>query len=320
VSSTPSAPDPEGGPSIVVAGEALIDLIVRPSGEIVPLAGGGPFNSARAIGRLGVPVAWVGGLSSDRFGRQLEASLVADGVGLAHAQRTDRPTTLALAELAADGAATYRFYLDGTSAPAVAPGPLADGLPASARALLTGTLGLVLEPMATTLEGLVRGLRDDVVLLLDPNARPVVIPHAEAWRGRIGRLLARADIVKASTEDLAFLRPGESPEAAAAWIAARGPRVVLVTDGGKPVTVLAAGHIDRVAAPPVDVVDTVGAGDTFGGAFIACLVHQGIGRSRLGDREAVLRAARFAVRASAAVCSRAGADPPTLDELGGWPA
>jgi fructokinase len=320
VTSTPPVPDPEDGPQIVVAGEALIDLIVRPGGEIVPLAGGGPFNSARAIGRLGLPVAWVGGLSGDRFGRQLEASLVADGVGLALAQRSDRPTTLALAELADDGAASYRFYVEGTAAPAVGPDPLRGGLPASTRAVLTGTLGLVLEPMATTIEAMVRALRDDVVLLLDPNARPVVIPHPDAWRGRIGRLLARADIVKASTEDLAFLRPGDPPEDAAAWIAAQGPRVVLVTDGGRPVTVLAAGRTERVAAPPVEVVDTVGAGDTFGGALLACLVHDGVGRTGLDDPDAVLRAARFAVRASAAVCARAGADPPTLDDLGGWPA
>ena len=106
---------------IVVAGEALVDLIARPDGTIAAVPGGGPYNAARAIGRLGVPVAWIGVLSSDRFGRELEAGLTADGVALDLVQRTDLPTTLALAELDASGAATYRFYTDGTSAPALVP-------------------------------------------------------------------------------------------------------------------------------------------------------------------------------------------------------
>ena len=113
---------PDGNPLIVVAGDALVDLIVRPSGDIIPVGGGGPYNSVRAIARLGMQTAWIGGLSSDRFGRMLEAGLVADGVGLELVQRTDNPTTLALAELGADGSAAYRFYIEGTSAPAVLPG------------------------------------------------------------------------------------------------------------------------------------------------------------------------------------------------------
>ncbi len=317
---TPPSTAHGGNPLIVVAGDALVDLIVRPSGEIVPVGGGGPYNSVRAIARLGVPTAWIGGLSSDRFGRMLEAGLAEDGVGLDLVQRTDNPTTLALAELGADGSAAYRFYIEGTSAPAVLPGALAGGLPPSTRAVLTGTLGMVLEPMATTLETMVGALADDVVLLLDPNARPVIIPDPEAWRTRILRVAARTDVFKASAEDLAFLRPGVSLEAAIDWVAAHGPRVILVTDGGRPVTVVVDGRAEEVPSPPVDVVDTVGAGDTFGGAFLACLVHEGIGRDGLGDTAAVGRAARFAVRASSFVCGRAGANPPTLAELGGWPA
>jgi fructokinase len=155
--------------------------------------------------------------------------------------------------------------------------------------------------------------------MLDPNARPSITRDAGAWRARIGRILARADIVKASTEDLEYLRPGDTPEAAAAWVQAQGPAVVLVTDGSRPVRVLAGATTESVPAPPVDVVDTVGAGDTFGGAFLACLVHDRVAPDGLRDQATVLRAARFAVRASAAVCARAGANPPTLDELGGWP-
>ena len=316
---TAPTPSPFVAPLVVVAGEALIDLIVRADGEIVPIAGGSPFNSVRAIARLGVPASWVGGLSDDRFGRMLEDGLAADGVGRDQVQRTDLPTTLALAELGADGAASYHFYTEATSAPAVLPGPLAGGLAASARAFLTGSLGLVLEPMASTLEAVALAVPADRIVMLDPNARPSITRDPEAWRARMARVMGRADIVKASAEDLEYLRPGESLEASAVWVKAQGPTVVLVTDGSRPVRVVTREGTHLVVAPPVEVVDTVGAGDTFGGAFLACLVHEGVGPAGLGDDATVVRAARFAVRASAFVCGRAGANPPTLAELGGWP-
>ena len=304
---------------IVIAGDALVDLIVRADGSITAVPGGGPYNSARAVGRLGMPVSWIGGLSSDRFGCELEAGLTGAGVDVSMAQRTELPTTLALAEIGADGAASYRFYTDATSAPALYPGPLAAGLPNDTEAVLTGTLGFVLEPMATTLEGVVAALPPDLLLMIDPNCRPSITRDPAAFRARIARVLARADIVKVSTEDLAFLRPGEHVNSSAAWVQALSPRVVLITDGPAPIRVLIDGAEHLVPAPAVDVVDTIGAGDTFGGAFLACLVQGGGGRHAAGDTEAVLRAARFAVRASAFVCEHAGANPPTLAELGGWP-
>jgi fructokinase len=319
VSSDAPSGRPGGGPAILVAGEALVDLIVRADGEIVPVAGGSPYNIVRAIARLGVPAAFLGGLSSDRFGRMLEAGLAADGVDLSAVQRTDHPTTLALAELGAGGSASYRFYTAETSAPAVHAAPLAGVVGAGVRAVATGSLGLVLEPMASTLEDLAGGVPADRIVMLDPNARPSITADPGAWRARIARVSGRADVVKASTEDLAYLRPGETVEAAVAWLRGRGAAVVLVTDGAEPVRVVTDAGTDLVPAPPVRVVDTVGAGDTFGGAFLACLVHEGLSPDGLRDRTAILRAARFAVRASTAVCARAGANPPTLAELGGWP-
>ena len=307
--SAPTHTEP-AGPSIVVAGEALVDLIVRADGEIVPVTGGSPYNTARAIARLGIPTAFVGGLSADRFGRMLEAGLSSDGVDLRAIQRTDLPTTLSLAELGADGSASYRFYTAETSAAAVYPGPLAGVMRDGVRAVATGSIGLVMEPIGSTLEAFALNVPTDCILLLDPNARPSMTPEPEAWRSRMARIMARADIVKASTEDLEYLRPDESLDMAAAWVQAQGPRVVLVTDGDRPIRVVTAAGTELLAAPPVEVMDTVGAGDTFGGAFLACL----------GDGEAILRAARFAVCASAAVCARAGANPPTLADLGGWPA
>ena len=301
---------------IVVAGEALVDLVVRGDGPIAAIPGGGPYNAARAIARLGVPVAWLGALSSDRFGRELEAGLVADGVSTALVQHSDAPTTLALAELDEAGAATYRFYTEGTAAPAVLAGP-GVALPSGTRAVHAGTLGFVLEPMATTLEALVAALPDETLLLVDPNCRPAVIADEAGYRARIRRVLGRADIVKVSADDLDYLCPGLPLDAAAAGIAAIGPRVVLVTDGPAAVRVIVGGETHLVEVPPVVVVDTVGAGDTFGGAVLAVLVQTGVTRATL-DPGAVLRATRFGVRAAAIACTRAGADPPTLEELGGW--
>ncbi len=304
---------------IVVAGEALVDLIVHPDGRLVPAPGGGPYNTARAVARLGAPVSWIGGLSSDRFGRMLEAGLAGDGVSLDLVQRTDLPTTLALAELDAHGAATYRFYVEGTSAPAVAIAPLADGLPASTRAVHLGTLGFVLEPMAATLEALASSLPDDVILMVDPNCRPSITTDPDAYRSRVARILERTDVVKVSADDLAYLQPGVPTSEAVARLAGDSDRIVLLTDGGRSVTVHAAGANHVVPVPHVRVVDTVGAGDTFGGAFLASIIHAGVGRRDLHDAGAALDATRFAVRASAMACERAGADPPTLAEMGGWP-
>ncbi len=303
---------------IVVAGEALVDLIVFPDGRLVPTPGGGPYNTARAVARLGVPVSWIGGLSSDQFGRMLETGLSGDGVSLDLVQRTELPTTLALAELDEHRAATYRFYVEGTSAPVVTFAPLATGLPSGTRAVHLGTLGFVLEPMASTLEALASSLPDDVILMVDPNCRPSITTDPGAYRARVARVLERTDVVKVSADDLAYLQPGVPLAEAIARLAGASDRIVLLTDGGRSVTVHAAGTNHVVAVPPVRVVDTVGAGDTFGGAFLASIVHAGLRRSDLHDAGAALDATRFAVRASAMACERAGADPPTLAELGGW--
>src|SRR5712672_1594771 len=137
---------------IVVAGESLIDLIVDASGRVEASPGGGPYNVARTLGRLGHSVAFLGRLSRDRFGSILRAGLAAEHVDLGLAPLTDAPTLLAVAELDADGAATYHFYADGTAAPGLSPGDLPHGLPAATTALHVGTLGLVFEPMAATIE------------------------------------------------------------------------------------------------------------------------------------------------------------------------
>jgi fructokinase len=291
---------------IVVAGEALVDVIARRNGEIDAVPGGGPYNTARAIGRLGVPVAWAGVLSSDAHGRAMAAALAADGVSLDLVQQTAMPTTQAFAELDDRGEARYRFLVDDTSAPSLDGARLLASLPPVVDAVHVGTLGLVFEPMAGALEALVASLGPDVLLMVDPNCRPSAIADPAAYRARMARILARADIVKLSTADQAYL-----------GLDITAP-VVVVTDAGGPVRVRLGVETFEVPVRAVEVVDTVGAGDTFGGAMLAWLVDAGITRASVADAGAVLAAARFAVRASGLVCGRAGADPPTLAELGGW--
>ncbi len=289
---------------ILVAGEALVDLVPAEDGTLTPYPGGGPFTTARALGRLGRPVAFAGRLSTDRFGERMAAMLAADGVAADATERTGDPTTLALAEVDAAGGATYRFYTEGTSAPGLA--AAAAGEPA---VLHAGTLGLVLEPMATAVEALIARLAGRALVMLDPNIRTAAVTDEAGYRARLDRVLRHADVVKVSDEDLAWLAPGES-------LLERGPAVTLVTRGGEGATAHGPFGTLEVAAPRITVADTIGAGDTFGAGWLAWWTEHGLGMGALADRDAVAEATSFACRAAAITCSRAGADPPRRDELG----
>ncbi|HEV7750342.1 MAG TPA: carbohydrate kinase [Baekduia sp.] len=309
--------------TIVIAGEALIDLVGRDGGDLRPHAGGGPFNAARAAARLGTPVTYLGRLSSDRFGEALRAALAADGVGLGAVVATAEPTTLALAEVTADGSATYRFYVDGTSAPGLTEDDVAGVLPSAPSMLCVGTLGLVFEPSAQTLERLVAAAGDGVLVAVDPNIRPAAIADEAAYRARLERILARADLVKASEDDLAWLHPGAGPAEAMRRILAvadgdggGGARAGVVTLGPDGALVVPlSGEAVAVSAPPVQVVDTIGAGDAFLGGLLSWWHRAGLGRSDLADTAQVIDAARFACHVAAVTCGRAGADPPHLSDL-----
>lgn len=298
---------------ILIAGEALVDLLVDPAGEVRAALGGGPFNAARTVARLGHPCGFVGRLSADRFGRRLTAALNADGVEIAVADPCDEPTTLAAAELDERGAASYRFYMANTSATLLRTEHMPDGT--GVDAVHVGSLALVLEPIATTLLSWLRSLEPDVLVMVDLNARPRAISDAEHYRARLQEFAACAHIVKASTEDLEFLNPGEPPAASAQRMVDSGVAVVLLTDGGNPVHLVTASGVRAVPVPTVDVVDTVGAGDAFGAATLTALIDGGFGPAarRAGDDDtldALVAAARFGARVSAITCTRTGADPP----------
>ena len=306
---------------ITVTGEALIDLVFDGDGCPRPRPGGGPFNTARTIGRLGLAPAFLGRLSQDSFGRQLRARLDQDGVTLAVPQLADAPTTLAVVDVDAAGAPRYRFYLAGTSSAALEYPLLTSALPDGMTALHTGTLALVMEPIATSIERLITtDLPPGALVMIDPNCRPAAIPDRPAYQARLARILRRADVVKASVEDLAYLYPGATARAAATALLGQGPRLVLVTDGPRPAWAFLPGQEMSVDVPVVPVVDTIGAGDAFGGAFLAWWSGNGLAKSDLQRAGPVHGALQAATEVASVTCTRAGAEPPWLEELAGKPS
>lgn len=300
---------------IVVAGEALIDRMVHPDGHVGEVPGGGPYNVARTIARLGGEVAFLGRLSTDRRGRRLRAALLEDGVDLRWTATIDDPTTLAEATIDANGNATYTFTLEGTSSADLSPAALQAALATRPAVVHVGTLGLVMEPIGSVLEAGLATLDHDTLLVVDPNCRPATVADRTAYLRRIEAVVGRADLVKVSTDDLAYLAPDRPTSAGARDLLAAGARVVLLTDGGRAVRILSSAFDIVVAVPPMPVVDTIGAGDAFGGGFVARWIERGLGRAALGDREAVEDATRYGILVAGITCGRVGADPPAADEV-----
>lgn len=310
---------------VVVAGEALVDLVPESDARLRPLAGGSPFNVAVGLGRLGVPTGLLGALSADGFGDLLAERLAAAGVVPLPAGRAPRPTTLAMVHLDDEGRASYSFYLEGTSATGLGPDDVSAAtaeVPASATAALHVSLGAVTLTAPGTgrlLAGLLADAGARPLVSLDPNVRPAVMGDIEGERRAIAAAVAAVDVVKVSDEDLLALHPDRDPLAVAGEWARSGPALVVVTRGPEGATALRAeaGTL-TVAGVPVDVVDTVGAGDAFTAGLLAALDEHGLlARDALRDADttALRSVLSFAARVAAVTCTRHGADPPTRDEL-----
>jgi fructokinase len=298
---------------IVVAGESLVDLVPSGDGRLAAHCGGGPFNTARALARLGQRVEFLGCVSDDGFGVRLRKALTDDRVGVETVVDTRLPTTLAIAALGSDGAAHYRFYTAGTAAAALTPADALAALPETLDALVGGSLGLMLEPLAEAILALLEtDAAATALTVLDPNVRPSLISDRSVYLDRLQRALRRSDVLKASQEDLAWLEPDLGPEAAARKLMQAGPAVALVTLGADGALVVSGDDAVPVSSPPVEVVDTIGAGDAFTAGFLARWLHDGFGRAQLSDREAVVEAAEFACLVASKTCERAGADPPRI--------
>lgn len=306
---------------ILSCGEALIDMLPRvaTTGEacFAPYAGGAVFNTAIALGRLGAPAAFFSGVSTDMLGEILADTLNASKVDTSYLARSDRPTTVAFVKLV-NGQATYAFYDEATAGRMLAQDQL-PRLPAEVSTLFFGGISLVNDPAASTYEALQARESAARVTMIDPNIRPGFIAGQEdSYRARIERMIARADIVKLSDEDLVWLAGEGDVVALARSLLAKGPKVVFITEGAAGARAVTATQNRFIAATKVEVVDTVGAGDTFNAGALAAL-HQAdvLTKPQLAalSDEVLDAALTLGTRAAAVTVSRAGANPPWSHEL-----
>lgn len=300
---------------IQVMGEALIDIIVSPAGEIDSAVGGGPLNTARTIARLGTEVSFIGGISQDALGKRIRRLLASDSVICAIQQDCAAPTTLAIASLDDEGAATYQFLIHGTSALSVTPEIALTAMNTNARAIHIGTLAFVFEPMSQATRAVVTAMGENQILMIDPNARPSVMQDPSQFWETFNMSLDRVDVIKFSGDDLDYMFPDLSNEAAVQDICNRSTAVVLFTDGSRGVHVCTKNDQLYVDVPEVSVVDTVGAGDSFSGGFLTYWTSHNGNRSDLQDTNSVRAAVEFGIKVAGLTCQRAGAVPPLAHEL-----
>lgn len=307
---------------ILSCGEALIDMLPRTTtqGEaaFAPYAGGAVFNTAIALGRLGAPSAFFSGISTDMLGEILADTLTASKVTTQLCARSNRPTTVAFVKLV-DGQATYAFYDEATAGRMLIPDQLPT-LPPTISTLFFGGISLVNDPAASTYEALQIREAPARVIMIDPNIRPSFIAGQEdVYRARITRMVARADIVKLSDEDLHWFAGGGEIDTLAQTILAMGPKLVLVTEGAKGARAITAAHQRFMPSQKVQVADTVGAGDTFNAGVLAALHQCGaLTKEAIAhlDGAQMDGALDLGIRAASVTVARAGANPPWLHELG----
>lgn len=305
---------------ILCCGEALIDMLPRQTTEgetaFTPHSGGAVFNTAVALGRLGAPTGFLSGLSSDFFGDQLRDALLDSNVDASFSVTSDRPTTLAFVRLV-DGQASYAFYDENTAGRMLSPEKLPD-IGVAVEVLFMGGISLIGEPCGSAYESLMARERSRRVTMLDPNIRPGFVADEAAYRGRLERMFEMADIVKLSDEDMGWLMGEGDTVAHARALLSRGPQLLIVTRGAKGVSAYVDEWVVNAEARRTAVVDTVGAGDTFNAGVLTVLHRRGLTRGgalgELSDSD-VIEALEFGAAAAAVTVSRAGANPPWLEEL-----
>ncbi|MGH1466230.1 MAG: carbohydrate kinase family protein [Cognatishimia sp.] len=307
---------------ILCCGEALIDMISEkyPKGQdgFMPHAGGAVFNTAIALGRLGVPTGILSGISQDQFGAFLLNKLQGSHVDTSFVVRADRPTTLAFVSLA-DGHASYSFF-DENSAGRMLSSSDFPNVPSEAQALYFGGISLSVEPAAEAFVGLMVAQSKLRAIVVDPNIRPEFIRDQQGYRARLATIFKHADIVKVSDEDLDWIYPEAASQTEKAHrILRQGAALVILTRGKRGACAYFAGGEEvNTPAQLVDVVDTVGAGDTFNAGVLADLAmsgrltKSGIRQLSASDMHSALL---FGAKVAAVTVSRAGANPPWLSEL-----
>jgi len=302
---------------LTVIGETLIDEVVSDTASMRAHVGGSPMNVAVGLARLGHPAQFVGRYGDDEYGRLIQKHLRDNSVPFP-VEPDGSPTSVATARLDPAGGASYDFQLV-WDLPGL--GGQKDKLLDGTTLLHTGSIATMLAPGAHDVFALVTSAHPLVTVTYDPNCRPTIIQDAAFAREQAEKFVALGDVVKASDEDLGWLYPDRTPEQSArAWLEA-GAAVVVVTRGSKgPWGVCRAGDVS-VPAPSTSVVDTVGAGDSFMAALVGAIVdleldgahrRDDLRRINLGQLTDILQ---YAARAAAITVSRAGANPPTRDEM-----
>lgn len=307
---------------ILCSGEALIDMIPVSAADgregFVPHPGGAVFNTAVALGRLGAPVGLLTGLSSDMFGQQLRAALKQSHVDTSHVITSDRSTTLAFVKLVNEQA-SYQFYDENSAGRMLSPRDM-PALPRDVSTLFFGGISLACEPCAEAYAALLEKEGASRVVMLDPNFRPQFVQNEAKYRARLSQMIAKSTIVKVSDEDLGWIfGGGDSIAVKARALLREGPDLVVVTRGEQGATGFLASGLDvTVPVRSTDVVDTVGAGDTFNAALLANLADSGdLTQPNIAglETERLRCCLEFAAHCAAITVSRPGADPPWADEL-----
>lgn len=305
---------------IICCGEALIDMLPRSTTEgedaFAPYAGGAVFNTAIALGRLGLETGFFTGLSSDMFGDILRKTLTDSGVDHSYCATLDLHTTLAFVRLV-NGQASYAFFDENTAGRMITEAdlPVFDD---KVEALQFGAISLIPNPCGSTYESLMRREHEARVISLDPNIRPGFITDPDAHRARIDRMIAMSDIIKMSDEDLEWFGQPDMETAARFWLD-QGPSLVVFTRGAKGAIGFSKDHTVEVDGQTVTVADTVGAGDTFNAGILASLKRDGVLSKpaiRTLSAEKIANALRLGAKAAAVTVSRPGANPPWASEIG----
>ena len=283
-----------------------MDLIPVVGGDRVPIVGGGPANTAKAVARLGYPTYFVGGISSGEYGRAVELELQRSGVDLSLVHRGDSPTALAIATINEAGLASYEFKLDST----VSFNFHSSWLPKEdAEVIHIGSVATLLEPGASELYKWLSNKR--AIVVFDPNVRPSIRGDREIYRNCVERWIDLAKIVKLSEDDFSWLYQSSESDVIANWLS-RGAEIVVVTRAEKGLSAFTKdGRIDCPAAK-VELVDSVGAGDTIGAVIVEGLLKYGLDGLKADVLRQVLERA---AKAAGITCSRAGANPPWKEEL-----
>jgi fructokinase len=313
---------------ILCVGEAVIDLIqadIEGTGQaFLPIPGGCAYNTSIAIGRLGVPVSFFGRISKNFFGEIQVRRLRENNVDDTHLIRCEQNPVLAFIKTEEGKDPQYAFYEEGTSDRSLSPEELPAQLPKSTNCIVFGSISVVMEPAASTIESFILRETRNIVTSFDPNIRPLLIKDRSAYLRRFEKLSGASDIVKISLEDYEYIDANSQPQEALEKLIDMGTRLAIITLGPKGARAMLQrndGSITRVSAPGINVpllVDTVGAGDTFHGAFLVWLEQRGkLSHNAIADlsENDLFNALVFANKAAAFVCGRHGAQPPYLNEI-----